>query len=106
MGVLGVTGIDSELHERNSFCDRHKKSSWKVRRVIKSEIVVFAKDATPGSTEGEHEEKGSHVPSKRKAATLGRTTDLRIIAEAAIPRSTTELQQLIKLIVSNMPHVL
>ena len=32
--------------------------------------------------------------SKRKAATLGRTTDLRIIAETAIPRSTTELQQL------------
>ena len=34
--------------------------------------------------------------SKRKAATLGRTTDLRIIAETAIPRSTTELQQLVK----------
>ena len=33
---------------------------------------------------------------KNQAATLGRTTDLRIIAEAAIPRSTTELQQLVE----------
>jgi hypothetical protein len=33
---------------------------------------------------------------KKEAATLGRTTDLRIIAETAIPRSTTELQQLMK----------
>ena len=33
---------------------------------------------------------------KKEAATLGRTTDLRMIAETAIPRSTTELQQLVE----------
>jgi hypothetical protein len=32
---------------------------------------------------------------QKEAATLGRTTDLRIIAVTAIPRSTTELQQLV-----------
>ena len=36
------------------------------------------------------------MKSKKEAATLGRTTDLRIIAETAIPRSTTELQQLVE----------
>jgi hypothetical protein len=59
------------------------------------EIVVFAKNATPSGIGFEHEQN-IDVPSKREAATLGRTTDLRIIAETAIPRSTTELQQLIK----------
>ena len=39
---------------------------------------------------------GSHdKQTKSEAATLGRTTDLRMIAETAIPRSTTELQQLV-----------
>jgi hypothetical protein len=33
---------------------------------------------------------------QKEAATLGRTTDLRIIAVTAIPRSTTELQQLVE----------
>jgi hypothetical protein len=47
-----------------------------------------------------------HIPSKREAATLGRTTDLRIIAETAIPRSTTELQQPMEVILTQLLYIL
>ena len=40
-----------------------------------------------------YEEPTAKARAKKEAATLGRTTDLRMTAETAIPRSTTELQQ-------------
>ena len=49
---------------------------------VKKRVALGKKKTVPG------QEK-----PKNEAATLGRTTDLRIIAETAIPRSTTELQQ-------------
>jgi hypothetical protein len=44
--VQEVTQIDSELHERYSFCDRQKNPLGRFLESTKSEIVGFAKDAT------------------------------------------------------------
>ena len=90
-----IRSCASELHERDSFFDRQNRHFGRLLEPAKSEIVSFARDATLGSTDIA-KRLDVTSKSKRKAATLGRTTDLRIIAETAIPRSTTELQQLIQ----------
>ena len=48
------------LHERDSFFDRHKRHFGRLLEPAKSEIVVFAKDATLGGFDSAvHEQKDS-----------------------------------------------